>query len=189
MNQNINNLVFRSFFEKEKLTGPKFIDWYCNLRIVLTAEDKLTFLEQPIPATHVPHEGQDPKKGQNKKPQKAAKGKSKGNGKSKLAYAPAYVPKPKIPPLPKKDSPANDTICHQCDEVYDTVSSTHICNETQGLRGSKKLKLGALNMYMGNGHHVAAHHTHPLVYPRPHPPTKRSPLQPPFWGNGLEAEA
>ncbi|GJY59418.1 retrotransposon protein, putative, ty1-copia subclass [Tanacetum coccineum] len=32
---------------------------------------------------------------------------------------------------------------------------THIYSTTQGLRGSKKLKLGALNLYMGNGHHVA----------------------------------
>ncbi|GKE50630.1 zinc finger, CCHC-type containing protein, partial [Tanacetum coccineum] len=26
-----NNLVFRSFFEKQKLTGPNFIDWYTQL--------------------------------------------------------------------------------------------------------------------------------------------------------------
>ncbi|GJX72940.1 retrotransposon protein, putative, ty1-copia subclass [Tanacetum coccineum] len=39
--------------------------------------------------------------------------------------------------------------------VYDTSCGTHICNTTQGLRGSKKLKPGALNLYMGNGHHVA----------------------------------
>ncbi|GJS14724.1 hypothetical protein Tco_0409196 [Tanacetum coccineum] len=48
----------RTFFEKEKLTGANFIDWYRNIRIVLTAEDKLTFLEHPIPAMHVPAEGQ-----------------------------------------------------------------------------------------------------------------------------------
>ncbi|GKD64321.1 hypothetical protein Tco_1306429 [Tanacetum coccineum] len=40
----VNNLVFRTFFEKEKLTGPKFIGWYRNLRIVLSVEDKLTYL-------------------------------------------------------------------------------------------------------------------------------------------------
>ncbi|GJT31049.1 zinc finger, CCHC-type containing protein [Tanacetum coccineum] len=35
--------------------------------------------------------------------------------------------------------------------VYDTGCGTHICNTTQGLRGSKKLNPGALSLYMGNG--------------------------------------
>ncbi|GJS15139.1 hypothetical protein Tco_0409611 [Tanacetum coccineum] len=42
---------FRAFFEKEKLYGPNFIDWFRNMRIVLTTEDKLTYLDYPpIPA-------------------------------------------------------------------------------------------------------------------------------------------
>ncbi|GKE79685.1 zinc finger, CCHC-type containing protein [Tanacetum coccineum] len=32
---------------------------------------------------------------------------------------------------------------------------THICNTTQGLKGSRKLNLGALNLYVGNGHRAA----------------------------------
>nr|GEY44887.1 hypothetical protein [Tanacetum cinerariifolium]GEY86867.1 hypothetical protein [Tanacetum cinerariifolium] len=39
--------------------------------------------------------------------------------------------------------------------VYDTGYSTHISNTLQGLRGSKKLKHGALSLYMGNGMRVA----------------------------------
>ncbi|GJW97605.1 hypothetical protein Tco_0179413 [Tanacetum coccineum] len=35
-----NNSVFRGFFEKQKLTGPNFIDWYRQLRIVLSIDDK-----------------------------------------------------------------------------------------------------------------------------------------------------
>ncbi|GJV11645.1 retrotransposon protein, putative, ty1-copia subclass [Tanacetum coccineum] len=35
--------------------------------------------------------------------------------------------------------------------VYDTGCGTHICNTTQGLRESRKLKPGALSLYMGNG--------------------------------------
>ncbi|GKC36066.1 hypothetical protein Tco_1048450 [Tanacetum coccineum] len=50
----VNNSVFRAFFEKQRLTGPNFIDWYRNLRIVLSVEDKLPFLEQPIPSMPVP---------------------------------------------------------------------------------------------------------------------------------------
>nr|GEX81312.1 zinc finger, CCHC-type [Tanacetum cinerariifolium] len=53
-----NNSVFRSFFEKQKLTGPNFIDWYRQLRIVLSIEDKLNYLEQPIPPAPIAPEGQ-----------------------------------------------------------------------------------------------------------------------------------
>ncbi|GJV51221.1 zinc finger, CCHC-type containing protein [Tanacetum coccineum] len=35
--------------------------------------------------------------------------------------------------------------------VYDTRCGTHICNTTQGLRGSRKLNPGALSLYVGNG--------------------------------------
>ncbi|GJV59192.1 retrotransposon protein, putative, ty1-copia subclass [Tanacetum coccineum] len=53
-------------------------------------------------------------------------------GKNKLAYA----PKPKISPPPKRDNPTKDSICHHC---------------KKGLKRSKKLKHGALSLYMGNG--------------------------------------
>ncbi|GJR23557.1 retrotransposon protein, putative, ty1-copia subclass [Tanacetum coccineum] len=117
-----------------------------------------------------------------------------GKGKNKLAYA----PKPKIPPPPKRENPANDSICYECgktchwkmncpqylDEllkrkntvsgasglgiftielntflnrswIYDTSCGTHICNTTQGLRASRKLKPGTLSLYVGNGQHEA----------------------------------
>ncbi|GJX78618.1 hypothetical protein Tco_0326767, partial [Tanacetum coccineum] len=48
-----NNSVFRSFFEKQKLTGPNFIDWYRQLWLVLSTEDKEKYLEQPIPAAPI----------------------------------------------------------------------------------------------------------------------------------------
>ncbi|GKF13337.1 zinc finger, CCHC-type containing protein [Tanacetum coccineum] len=100
----------------------------------------------------------------------------------------------KIPPPPKKENPAKDSVCHQCGDtghwkqncpqylsellknkklsqgastsgiftielfsfpgkswVYDTGYGTQICSTTQGLRGSRKLKPGALSLYMGNG--------------------------------------
>ncbi|GJR33425.1 hypothetical protein Tco_1109657 [Tanacetum coccineum] len=53
------------------------------------------------------------KKKKNKKPQLAAKGNNKGKGKSNLAYA----PKPKIPPPPKKEDPAKDSVCHHCGDT------------------------------------------------------------------------
>ncbi|GJX05275.1 hypothetical protein Tco_0191191 [Tanacetum coccineum] len=54
----VNNSVFRAFFEKQRLTRPNFIDWYRNLRIVLSVEDKLPFLEHPIHAMPIPPAGQ-----------------------------------------------------------------------------------------------------------------------------------
>nr|GEV21911.1 zinc finger, CCHC-type [Tanacetum cinerariifolium] len=113
----VNNLVFRAFFEKQRLTGPNFIDWYRNLRIVLSVEDKLSFLEQPIPVMPVLPAGQS-KKGpeensQKYEPQLAARENNQGKGKYKLAYA----PKPKISPPPKKDYLTKAVICHQCGDV------------------------------------------------------------------------
>ncbi|GKE29110.1 hypothetical protein Tco_1444494 [Tanacetum coccineum] len=89
-----------------------------------------------------------------------ARGQNQGNGKNKHAYD----PKPKIPPPPKREDPAKDLICHEYgifvielntflnrSWIYDTGYGTHICNTTQGLRASRKLKPGALSLYMGNG--------------------------------------
>nr|GEV91956.1 zinc finger, CCHC-type [Tanacetum cinerariifolium] len=95
-------------------------------------------------------------KDKKKKPQGA---KGKGKGKNKLAYD----PKPKISPPPKREHSAKDSICHHCiftielyafpnkTWVYDTGCGTHICNTSQGLKESRKLKHEALSLYMGNG--------------------------------------
>ncbi|GJZ40464.1 zinc finger, CCHC-type containing protein [Tanacetum coccineum] len=295
-----NNSVFRGFFEKQKLTGPNFNDWYQQLRIVLLIEDKLNYLEQSLPPAPVAPTGQHVapkilaahtaweegqsvssyvlkmkgyidnlerlghpvtlglavsliliglrkefdgfvqnynmhslgktvnelhamlklheqtlpknnapalhairagkvqkgKKHNKPQPSKAARGQNQGNGKNKHAYA----PKPKIPPPPKREDPAKDSICHECGEtghwkrncpqylaellkkkknaasgagggsgifvielntflnrswIYDTGCGTHICNTTQGLRASRKLKPGALSLYVGNGQREA----------------------------------
>nr|GEX20244.1 zinc finger, CCHC-type [Tanacetum cinerariifolium] len=265
----VNNSVFRGFFEKQKLTGPNFIDWYRQLRIVLSVEDKLNYLEHPISVAHVPAQA-----GQQVAPEALAThaawvkgskeitklmlmtmdleiqqnlenlgayemlqelktlfaqqaeqellqtimGKTinelhamlklheqtvpKNNAlvlhairrKNKLPYA----PKPKIPPPPKREDPDKDSVCHQCGEtghwkkncpqylaellknkklsqgasgsdiftielysfpnkswVYDTGCGSHICNTTQDIRGSRKLKPGTLSLYVGNGQRAA----------------------------------
>ncbi|GJV05249.1 hypothetical protein Tco_1338818 [Tanacetum coccineum] len=69
--------------------------------------------------------------GKNPKGQKEETAKVKGKGNDKLSYD----PKPKIPPPPKREHLAKDSICHHC----------------KGLRESRKLKHGALSLYMGNG--------------------------------------
>ncbi|GJY78369.1 zinc finger, CCHC-type containing protein [Tanacetum coccineum] len=132
------------------------------------------------PALHAIRAGRV-QKNQKNKPHKAAKG-GQGKGKSKMGYAPnnvPFAPKPKTPPPTKKDNPAKDAICHQCGEIghwrrncpmylaelmkkkklsqgaSTSGCGTHICITTQGLRGSKKLKPGALSLYVGDGHRAA----------------------------------
>ncbi|GJX82411.1 hypothetical protein Tco_0331892 [Tanacetum coccineum] len=53
-----NNSVFKSFFEKQKLTGPNFNDWYRQLFLVLSTKDKENYLEHPIPEAPVAPPGQ-----------------------------------------------------------------------------------------------------------------------------------
>ncbi|GJV83552.1 retrotransposon protein, putative, ty1-copia subclass [Tanacetum coccineum] len=47
--QNINRLAFRSMFEREKLSGTNFNDWLRRLKLVLRVEKKMFVIEQPIP--------------------------------------------------------------------------------------------------------------------------------------------
>ncbi|GJT92723.1 retrotransposon protein, putative, ty1-copia subclass [Tanacetum coccineum] len=100
----------------------------------------------------------------NKKSLKA-KGKGKANGKGKDKQV--YIPKPKNPKPTAKEHPAKDDTCHHCKEVgiftielfdfpnkscmYDTSCGTHICIKKQGFREARKLKQGALYLYVGNG--------------------------------------
>ena len=49
MSSNTNSFSLRSVLNKDKLNGANFLDWYRNLRIVLTQERKLYVVEQPIP--------------------------------------------------------------------------------------------------------------------------------------------
>ncbi|GJW92505.1 hypothetical protein Tco_0170058 [Tanacetum coccineum] len=110
------------------------------------------------PALHAIRAGRV-QKNQKNKPHKAAKG-GHGKGKGKMGYAlnnAPFTPKPKTPPPPKKDNPAKDAICHQCGKVghcrMNVRGSAELMKRRsylkelalQGLRGSKKLKPGALS--------------------------------------------
>ncbi|GKE98387.1 zinc finger, CCHC-type containing protein [Tanacetum coccineum] len=71
-------------------------------------------LTKKDPALHVIRAGKVQKKNnKQKKPQLAVRGHNQGKGKNKLTYA----PKPKILPPPKKENPAKDSVCHQCDDT------------------------------------------------------------------------
>nr|GEZ85271.1 hypothetical protein [Tanacetum cinerariifolium] len=269
-----NNLVFRGF-EKQKLTGPNFIDWYRQLRIVLSIEDKLNYLEQNIPPAPVAPAGQqvapkilaahsawvkgskeidglmlitmEPEIQQNMEPLHAHEMlKEQKEWQSVSSYVlkmTGYIDnlerlgypvtlglgvsliliglrkeydcfvqnynmhnmgksvnklhamlKLHEQTLPKSNTPAFNAIRagywkRNCPQylaelmkkkknttfgaggsgifviklntilnrswIYDTVCGTHICNTTQGLRASRKLKPGALSLYVGNGQREA----------------------------------
>nr|GEW70476.1 zinc finger, CCHC-type [Tanacetum cinerariifolium] len=112
-----NNSVFRGFFEKQKLTGPNFID--CMGKTVNELHAMLKLHEQTLPKTTLllfmlrADKVQKVNKHKKSQSQMATRGQNHGKGKNKQAYA----PKPKIPPPPKREDPANDSICHECGET------------------------------------------------------------------------
>ncbi|GKB56739.1 retrotransposon protein, putative, ty1-copia subclass [Tanacetum coccineum] len=210
-----NNSVFRSFFEKQKLTGPNFIDWYRQLRLVLSTEDKEKYLEQPIPAAPVAAAPDQPISSQalatynewvkNQKEIVVMISRTStdcerishvhAGGRVSLilvrlskeydSFVQNYnmhsmgktvnelhaMLKLHEETLPKKvDAPALHAI--RAGKVQKNKNrkpskaakgiqekgkgcGTHICNITQGMRGSKKLNPGALSLYMGNGQRAA----------------------------------
>ncbi|GKF92593.1 zinc finger, CCHC-type containing protein, partial [Tanacetum coccineum] len=87
-----------------------------ELHAILKLHDQtLTLPKNNAPALHAIRPGKVQKGNKHKtlQSQMAARGQNQGKGKHKLAYA----PKPKIPPLSKKEDPAKDSICHECGET------------------------------------------------------------------------
>nr|GEX90181.1 hypothetical protein [Tanacetum cinerariifolium] len=158
--RNLENLhEFDSFVQNYNMHSlGKIIN---ELHVVLKLHAQ-TLPKNNAPVLHAIRAGKVQKVNKHKKPkpQMAARGQNHGIGKNKLTYA----LKPKIPHPPKREDPAKHSICHECgiftielntflnkSWIYDTGCGTHICNTTQGLKASRKLKSGALNLYMGNG--------------------------------------
>ncbi|GKE64715.1 hypothetical protein Tco_1518876, partial [Tanacetum coccineum] len=52
--QNINQSAFKSMFEKEKLSGNNFNEWFARLKLVLRVEKKMHVIEQPLPPAPEP---------------------------------------------------------------------------------------------------------------------------------------
>ncbi|GKB59069.1 zinc finger, CCHC-type containing protein [Tanacetum coccineum] len=225
-----NNSVFKGFFEKQKLTRTNFIDWYRQIRILLSIEDKLNYLEHPIPAALMPtqpeiqrnlenlgayemlqelktsfahyidnleHLGHPLSLGlgvslilislrkefdsfvQNYNMYSMWKTINELHAMLKLHEQTFTLPKNKAPSLymiragkylaellKKKKKTASgasgsgiftielNTFLNRS-WIYDTGCGTYIFNITQGLRTSRKLKSGALSLYVGNGQREA----------------------------------
>nr|GEY96182.1 hypothetical protein [Tanacetum cinerariifolium] len=197
---------------RKKLTGPNFIDWYRQLRIVLSIEDKLNYLEQLIPSALVVHAVQhvapeilvahtawikgskeivglmlitmEPDIQRNMKTLHAhemllelktlfAQQYYNMHSLGKIINELHAMLKLYEQTLPKNNAPALHAIRAASRAggsgifvielytilnrswIYDTGCGRHICNTTQGLRASRKLKPGALSLYVGNGQREA----------------------------------
>nr|GFB31573.1 zinc finger, CCHC-type [Tanacetum cinerariifolium] len=139
------NKDFDSFVQNYNMHGMgKTVN---KLHAMLNLHEETLLKKDANPALHVIRA----ERVQKNKPHKAAKG-GHGKGKGKMGHASnndPFAPKPKIPPPPKKDNPLKDAICHQCGEV------------------GKKLKPGALSLYVDDGHRatVEAIRTYHLELP------------------------
>nr|GEW91686.1 retrotransposon protein, putative, Ty1-copia subclass [Tanacetum cinerariifolium] len=141
-------------------------------KIVNELHAMLKLYEQTLPKNNTPalntiRAGKVQKGNKHKKlqSQTTARGQNHGKGTNKQAYA----PKPKIPPLPKREDPAKDLIYHECGQIGQWKRNcpqylakllkkkrTQLLElVVQGLRESKKLKPGALSLYVGNGQREA----------------------------------
>nr|GEY38356.1 hypothetical protein [Tanacetum cinerariifolium] len=156
----------------QELASPKANgSWANDNWIVLSIEDKLNYLEQPIPLAPVALEVDElyamlklqeqtlPKSNalvlHAIRAGKVQKGQWKRNCPQYLAEL-----------MKKKKNAASgagglgifvieiNTILNRS-WIYDTGFGTHVCNTTQGLRASRKLKPGALSLYVGNGQREA----------------------------------
>ncbi|GKA89761.1 zinc finger, CCHC-type containing protein, partial [Tanacetum coccineum] len=161
------NKDFASFVQNFNMHGMgKTVN---ELHAMLKLHEETLPKKDANPALHAIRAGRV-QKNQKNKPHKAGKG-GQGKGKNKMGYAHnnvPFAPKPKTPPPPKKDNPAKDAIYHQCCEVAHWRRNCHVYLAElmkkksylrelalQGLRGSKKLKPGALSLYVGDGHRAA----------------------------------
>ncbi|GJZ78686.1 zinc finger, CCHC-type containing protein, partial [Tanacetum coccineum] len=150
-------LKMKSYMDTLERLGyalPKELGTIVELHAMLKLHEKGVSKKTETPAVLVIRGGKIQK---DKKKLQGAKGKAKG--KNKLAYA----LKTKIPPPPKRDNPAKDSICHHRKEVgyrRRNYPSYHAAlkkrkNANEGLRRSRKLKHEPLSMYMGNGMRAA----------------------------------
>ncbi|GJS21240.1 hypothetical protein Tco_0449872 [Tanacetum coccineum] len=127
-------LNMKSYLDTLECLGyamPNELGTIAKLHAMLKLHEKGISKKAETPAVLAIREGKIQK---DKRKPRRAKGKDKG--KNKLAHA----PKSKILTLPKRDNIAKNSVCHHCKE---------------DLKRSKKLKHGALSLYMGNGMRAA----------------------------------
>nr|GEV57840.1 retrotransposon protein, putative, Ty1-copia subclass [Tanacetum cinerariifolium] len=101
-----------SMFEREKLSGNNFSDWFHSLKLAI--------------------QGGRIQKSNKKSLNAKGKGKGKGKGKDK-----SYIPKPKNPkPSAKEHLTKNDT-CHQCKEVFKNEVENQLEKTIKSIRSDR----------------------------------------------------
>nr|GEY02515.1 hypothetical protein [Tanacetum cinerariifolium] len=176
-----NNSVFRSFFEKQKLTGPNFIDWYRQLRLVLSTEDKENYLEHPILEAPVAPPGQQVPPAAATTYAAWVKGQKEVDVlifltmdldiQRNLAHLGAYDMLQELKAMFSKQAEQEllQTVrefnaCKQEEEHWRKNCPMYLAelmkkkklSQRANTSGSKKLKPGALSLYVGDGHRAAA---------------------------------
>ncbi|GJZ23755.1 retrotransposon protein, putative, ty1-copia subclass [Tanacetum coccineum] len=176
MTQNLSVSLILVSLRKEYDSFVQYYNMHSMGKTMNELHSMLKLHEQTLPpkdvalALHAIRAGRV-QKNQKKKSHKAVKG-NQGKGKAKMGNAlvptPSFAPNPKNPPTPKKDNPAKDAICHQYGEVGHWRRNCHVYLAEllkkrsylkelalQGLRGSRKLKLRSLSLYVGDGYRAA----------------------------------
>nr|GEY74369.1 hypothetical protein [Tanacetum cinerariifolium] len=172
MTTSVENIsVFKSFFEKQKLTEPNFIDWYRQLHLVLSTEDKENYLEHPIPATPVALPGQQVPHEELLQTVREFHACKHEEGQSVNSYVlkmKSYIDNLEhlgqpvsqnlATPPPKKDNPAKDAICHQCGKIRHwrrncPVYLAELMKKKKPSQGASTSE--ALSLYVGDGHRAA----------------------------------
>nr|GEV56620.1 hypothetical protein [Tanacetum cinerariifolium] len=161
----IKDVSSRSFFKK-KLIGPSFIDWYRQLRLVLSTEDKENYLEHPIPTAPVAPPGQQV-------PSEAlathaawtvrefhtSKQKEDQLVSSHVLKMKGYIDNLERLGQPVGQNLATVNELHAMlklhEETLPKKDANHAIRAGKGLQGSKKLKPCALSLYVGDGHRAA----------------------------------
>nr|GEX02889.1 hypothetical protein [Tanacetum cinerariifolium] len=164
----VNNSVFRGFFEKQKLTGPNFNDWYIQLKIVLSVEDKLNYPEHPIPAAPIPAHVE-------KYRQSRASGAPRVTwpwSESRISLRTefdGFVQNYNMHSMGKTINELHSMLkLHEQTLPNNNAPVLHAIRAVKGLRGSRKLKPCALSLYVGNGQRatVEAIRSYHLSLPR-----------------------
>nr|GEU42438.1 hypothetical protein [Tanacetum cinerariifolium] len=128
------------------------MEWYRNLPIVLSVEDKLPFLEQPIPAMPVPAKGQV-------LPLDVLNTHTAWVKTSKEIAAGTSSVRLRIPHVQTGSMGKTVTELHAMLKLHEqTLPPKEVSpalHAMRGLRGSKKLKPGALSLYVGDGHRAS----------------------------------
>nr|GFA10437.1 hypothetical protein [Tanacetum cinerariifolium] len=171
----VKNLVFRGFFEKQKSTRPNFINWYQQLRIVISVDDKL---EQPISPAPVPAQA-----GQQVALEALAAHAAWVRGSIEIAELMLMTIEPEIQrnlenlgayemlqelkTLFSQQNYNTHGMGKTVNELHAMLKlheqtlpkkdapALHVIRAGKGLRESSKLKPGALSLYVGNGQRAA----------------------------------